>query len=298
MTGQAMGGIFPALVDIIVKALDVDEKNTGVACFLTATAFLVVCVVGFALVRRTPFFQFYANALTSPSSDLRSVTPPSPVASRSIIEIVMKSWHFCLSIFIVFSTTLAVFPAITVLIESGKTLRNRTESLHNIQIIWTILFDFTRRFYSSEHRNVPHPSAWAKKYFTTVTCFLLFNSCDYLGRLMASWLLVPSRSFSGRITILLLSLARITFIPIFMFCNAAPTKRTLPIYFRSDLSFIFFMTIFALSNGYLGNLCMIHGPKSFVLGADQELCAMVLVAFLVVGTSCGSFISYPLVNLI
>ena len=38
MGGQAMGGIFPALVDISVVAMDIKEEDVGAACFLVSTA--------------------------------------------------------------------------------------------------------------------------------------------------------------------------------------------------------------------------------------------------------------------
>ncbi len=74
----------------------------------------------------------------------------------------------------------------------------------------------------------------------------------------------------------------------------SPPRRKLPIYFRNDADFIAFMTFFSLSNGYLGNLCMIHGPKTTNSAELQETTAMVLVACLVLGTGSGSFISYPI----
>ena len=37
MGGQAMGGIFPALVDISVVAMDIKEEDVGAACFLVST---------------------------------------------------------------------------------------------------------------------------------------------------------------------------------------------------------------------------------------------------------------------
>jgi equilibrative nucleoside transporter 1/2/3 len=83
-----------------------------------------------------------------------------------------------------------------------------------------------------------------------------------------------------------------------MYCNAAPTQRHLPIVFRNDADFILFMIFFAVSNGYLGNLCMIHGPKTSVSSELQETTAMVLVACLVLGTGSGSFLSYPLTKAI
>ena len=53
---------------------------------------------------------------------------------------------------------------------------------------------------------------------------------------------------------------RIIFLPLFAFCNALP-RRNAPVFFDADYFPIVFMMLFAISNGYLGNLCMMYGPS-------------------------------------
>ncbi|TRY69151.1 hypothetical protein TCAL_02182 [Tigriopus californicus] len=266
MAGQAMGGVFPALVDIVVISANVQAKDTGFACFLIATLCLIASFVSFAWVRRTKFFKFYAETPLSLSRqpDLDVLVPVTP----SIFTVFTKSWHYCLAIYVTFSTTLAVFPAITVLIQS--------------------------RF--NDHD--PTSKSWADLYFTPVTCFLLFNVGDYLGRILSSRLKWPGPNRRGKLFLLMASILRIGFIPLFMFCNVAPDRRSLPVVFHSDMVYVLFMATFAVSNGYLGNICMLHGPKLFHSSELQESAAMMLVACLVLGTSTGSFLSYPIVSLI
>lgn len=268
MAGQAMGGVFPALVDIGVISADVEAKDTGFACFLIATLCLIASFVSFAWVRRTKFFKFYAetplnaNRLQMEGPDV--LVPDTP----SLFTVVTRSWHYCLAIYVTFSTTLAVFPAITVLVQS--------------------------RF--NDHD--PTSKSWANLYFTPVTCFLLFNVGDYLGRILSSRLQWPGHNQRGKFILLVASIIRIGFIPLFMFCNVAPDRRSLPVVFHSDIVYVLFMATFAVSNGYLGNMCMVHGPKLFHSSQLQESAAMILVACLVLGTSTGSFLSYPIVSLL
>ncbi|XP_023342253.1 equilibrative nucleoside transporter 1-like [Eurytemora carolleeae] len=56
------------------------------------------------------------------------------------------------------------------------------------------------------------------------------------------------------------------------------------------------MIIFSLSNGYIGNLCMMMGPKTVERENDQECVASMLVSVLVLGIGIGSFLSYPIVH--
>ena len=42
MVGQAFGGVFPALVDILVVAINVEPENEGMACLIIATLSLLL----------------------------------------------------------------------------------------------------------------------------------------------------------------------------------------------------------------------------------------------------------------
>ncbi len=283
MAGQAMGGIFPALVDIAVVSFRVPDQDVGFYCFVTATLVLVACFLGFSWARKTNFFKYYAKRGTEQQEQEEGrervgeeeapPTTPDSVSVReqqqqhrrrhSVLTVLRHNWQYCLSVYLVFAVTLAVFPAVTVLVEP---------------------------------MNPTHGDPWTTRYFTPVTCFLLFNVGDYAGRMLASYVGFPRGSGGRNPVALLLSLSRVAFVPAFMLCNAAPTRRHLPVVFGSDAAYVGFMAAFALTNGYLGNLCMLLGPKAFADSADQELAAMVMVACLVLGTGSGSFMSYPLVS--
>jgi equilibrative nucleoside transporter 1/2/3 len=53
--------------------------------------------------------------------------------------------------------------------------------------------------------------------------------------------------------------ARLVFVPLLLLCNVQP--RRYPTVFEHDAWYIFFMAVFAFSNGYLASLCMCFGPK-------------------------------------
>ena len=57
-----------------------------------------------------------------------------------------------------------------------------------------------------------------------------------------------------------LCILRIVFLPLFAFCNAQP-RHDAPVFFGEDYYPIVFMVLFAISNGYLGSLCMMYGPS-------------------------------------
>ena len=69
----------------------------------------------------------------------------------------------------------------------------------------------------------------------------------------------------------------------------------LQVVFSSEWWYIAFMTIFSISNGYVGNLGFMFAPK-VVLPEYQDIAASFTVAMLVGGCGVGSVISNPIVT--
>ncbi|XP_044304280.1 equilibrative nucleoside transporter 2 isoform X2 [Varanus komodoensis] len=145
------------------------------------------------------------------------LVPPKP----SILGVLKKIWQLALSIILVFSITLSVFPAITASVSTVS--ENKT---------------------------------W-QKFFTPVCCFLLFNIMDWLGRSATSYFSWPEkhlRLLPGVVGL------RLFLVPLFLFCNVSP-RASLPLLFRQDAWFVLFMLVFSLSNGYFVSLSMCLAPK-------------------------------------
>merc|ERR1712029_98583 len=261
MGGQALGGIFPALVNIAVIALQVSPSNVGFYCFLVAFLFVLLSLIMYLIIQTTSFFRHYAGTGDVAYSETRQ----SSISTSELMVTLQKCWKYVASVFIIFLVSLTVFPSVTVLVVSQ---------------------------YYKDDTNI-----WAKTYFTPVTCFLAFNCGDYLGRILASVIQLPGQEKYGQNITLALSVARLVFIPLFMLCNAAPDIRNLPVLFSYDADYYALMAMFSISNGYLGNLCMMLGPKTSDSDQEQERIASMMVAVLVLGIGIGSALSYPVVNL-
>ena len=171
-------------------------------------------------------------------------------------------------------------------------------------------------------------SEWEETYFVPVCCFVLYNFGDYLGKELATRLKWPKPNKLGQLIVLVMSVLRIVFIPLFIYCNVAPANRStkvgkminiyysvpkrinlllknldiliFPFYFsqvvfKSEWWYIGFMLIFSISNGYVGNIAFMFTPK--VVSAEyQDIAASFAVAMLVGGCGLGSIISTPVVN--
>ena len=118
--------------------------------------------------------------------------------------------------------------------------------------------------------------------------FLNFNLCDFVGRTLAgkgTFLKSPS-------ALLAASVARVAFVPLFMFCNRGPDFHPgWPVLFAHDAYPILFMALFALSNGYVSTRLMMIGPAKVPM-EQQEVAGTIMVAFLVTGLALGSAASF------
>jgi len=137
------------------------------------------------------------------------------------------------------------------------------------------------------------PSIWARDYFLPVCCFLLFNLTDYMGRIAGGYTVWPRKG--QWYLVLLLVLARVAFVPLFMYCNL--DHKRLYTVFDSDAYYIVFMVLFGLSNGYLATLCMIYGP-GLVEPAEQNTASSMMAAFLGLGLCLGAAFSNLTIKII
>jgi len=127
--------------------------------------------------------------------------------------------------------------------------------------------------------------------------FFVFNVGDFIGRLICSW--PPLIIWSGR-RLVVLSLLRTLFIPIFLLCNVQSPLSTdvhNPV-ISSDWIYMFILFAFGWSNGYVSTLGMIasasieHNPRLKGRREDVDVAATVASFCLVGGLSVGSLISF------
>jgi len=119
--------------------------------------------------------------------------------------------------------------------------------------------------------------------------FLMFNGFDFLGRMLSGIFPINNdkKKLKGFLT--LGCAVRVVFFPLFLLCNVSGTQLTVA--FDNDFFPIAFMSIFAVSNGYISSLCMMLGPQ-LVPPEEQELAGNVMIFFLSAGLMAGSALSF------
>lgn len=152
ISGQALGGVFTAIVEIITLTFGVSAKTAAFVFFMIGNVILVVSLVAYIAMAKTEFFKYYTVerlALVKEQEERRSGHVEVEPSFRHVLN---RIWLYGFTEWMVFAVTISVYPAVTVLINSQS------------------------------HGN-GHP--WNDIYFIPVTNYLIFNSGDYLGRIVA-----------------------------------------------------------------------------------------------------------------
>lgn len=274
ISGQAMGGTISAIASIVDLAAAKDVTDSALAYFLTADVFILLCIIMYLLLPKLAYSRHYMLAAEFNSAgsqpeprdevDGQEGAPTSTVSSVSIPPlkpILQKTWLLGFCVFYVFFISITVFPAVSSGIQSV---------------------------------NQKSGSPWTTTYFTPITSFFLYNVADFCGRQATAWLQVPGPT-SRVLPALVLS--RTVLVPLLMFCNYQPRDHLHTVLFSHDLFPVFFICLLGITNGYLGTLPMIYGPK--VVPRDlAEPTGVVMSFFLTLGLAVGSALSVLIVHFI
>jgi len=288
--GQAFGGIFASVTNVLVILMGVSPANAAFFCFLVAVVFLGTALVCFLVATRSEFFQYYLDEkkvtteITNVDEEGETDDIKGKFLQNNEVEVKMPTqrvlpWMvfrtisvYGISVFLCFAVTLACFPAITVLVKSS-TLPTDTDN-------------YDKELYP-----------WGVKFFIPVCCFVLFNVGDWLGRFLAEMIQWPKPGRFGMFLVLALSLLRLAFIPLFLFCNIPQERHFTTTIFSNEAFYIIFMSLFSLSNGYLSCICMMSAPQ-LCKGGEAQTASSMMVALLGLGLGTGSLMSYPVKSLI
>ncbi|XP_018595753.1 equilibrative nucleoside transporter 1a isoform X1 [Scleropages formosus] len=268
MSGQGLAGTFAAFSMICALLSGSELQDSAFGYFITACMVILLAIVSYIALPKMEFFQYYLETNSNrasgdeenkmdllkkdPAEKMPVLNDEEPASSSSVFSIFRKIWVMALSVCFVFTITIGVFPAVTVDAQS------------------TVATD----------------RGWAT-YFIPVSCFLVFNLMDWAGRSLTALCMWPGKD---SILLPILVLVRLIFVPLFMLCNIKP-REYLPVVFENDGWYIFFMVLFAFSNGYLASLCMCFGPKK-VLPHEAETAGAVMAFFLSLGLALGAALSF------
>ena len=271
LSGQGIGGIIVALINIALLAVGGDDVTAAFYCFLFSVIFLIGSVLALYYLTRTPLYAHYVLQQTATSTERGEETPllagqtagmEKKTVSVSVGDVLRHIRVEALTVLFIYIVTLGCFPALTVLVEAVDKEKG---------------------------------GAWENIYFIPVSCFLFYNLGDYIGRLMVGTNLVPK--MSSRLA-LVCSVIRVLIIPGFLFCNLAPQERTnIDVYLPYDAAYIILMFLLSISNGYLTSIVMLNAPAK-VEDYQQQTASNLMVGILGLGLVIGAGLSAGLVKVL
>ncbi|KAH8361021.1 hypothetical protein KR093_011757 [Drosophila rubida] len=264
VSGQALGGILTALAFILVLAFDAGPSTTAFVFFCLGALLIFFCIVSYSAMSRQAFFNYYLEG-----GDKYKVISAQPSHSRTeetgvplepmLRQVMSKIYLHAACLALLYATTLSVYPAVTVLMQSE---------------------------HAASH------TEWSDVYYLPVVNYLFFNCGDYFGRLIAGFLERPTNTQ----TTLLLTVVRVVLVPCFLLSNSSE-HHFLPTLVQHDYTFMAMIIVFALSNGYLTNILLVMAPRS-VKQHEKELASSIMAASLSVGMAIGSLLSLAFVQML
>lgn len=123
VSGQALGGIFAALAEIIIITFQATPETSAFFYFIIGTVALMASIVLYVVINHTFYFKYFINHQIGggASSDRRELIAapvnnvPHEAKFRTVFD---KIWVYGFSEWLVFVTTLAIYPSVTVLVVS------------------------------------------------------------------------------------------------------------------------------------------------------------------------------------
>ncbi|KRT78708.1 hypothetical protein AMK59_6961, partial [Oryctes borbonicus] len=183
--GQALGGIFAAISQIIALAIGASSVHSAFVYFMVGNIMILLTLVCYIILSKTVFFKYHlSEKMGLTLNEFQSELVRPRILDHKVI--LKKIWTYGTGVFLVFLISLSCYPGLTVLIESES-----------------------------------HGNPWNDKYFVPVIAYLLFSTGDYIGRLIAGKVQKPKKGT----WIIVLNLFRLVFIPLLIYCNAQPRSQ-------------------------------------------------------------------------
>lgn len=118
MSGQALGGIFAAVAEIISLKFGAAPKTTAFVYFNIGNFTLLISLVLYIVMSKTLFYKFYTFTSIAISKSTNSGDVTVQNVEPVFGTVLSKIWLYGFTEWFVFVTTLSVYPSVTVLINS------------------------------------------------------------------------------------------------------------------------------------------------------------------------------------
>lgn len=258
INGQAVAGFLAVTLQILSMLNNTEPLESGLWYFLVSTIFLAMAILCYWSMD-TDYSRYYLMKIPDEDQMSTSLSVDIIESKSDIVEALKECWPMATAIVVTFWATLAVFPAICVLVVP-------------------------------QH---PHTTVFTGRFFTPITSFLLFNCGDFAGRLCSAFLQFPNHKKKA---LLVFAMVRGVIPLTILFCNVSPRYNT-PVLLTSDIYFPILVGATALTNGYVFSSAMVMASSNSAR-ERLELTGFVMAAALGIGLTLGSVSSTILLRII
>uniref|UniRef100_A0A0M3HS24 Equilibrative nucleoside transporter 1 n=1 Tax=Ascaris lumbricoides TaxID=6252 RepID=A0A0M3HS24_ASCLU len=225
--GNNLCGTFVSIISIFTLIVSDTIKVAALAYFSIALLTVAACFFSFYLLPKLEFYRYYQKKMSEGGKyiNMDETEKTKEKKTQLYISVFKQVWMQCLNVFLVFFVTLSIFPAIMAEVK--------VYSANGV-------YDFF----------IP------EFLFTPITTFLLFNLFALIGSIVASFVQWPSARF-----LFVPVVIRLLLIPLMMFCNYRPQRRSWPVYITSEYVYIIFGLLMSFTSGYFSSLGMMYAPR-------------------------------------
>ncbi|KAG5898280.1 hypothetical protein JTB14_008623 [Gonioctena quinquepunctata] len=208
-SGQSICAIIAALLQMLLMSTRMSPESNGTAYFGFGTLAMFSAVMVYININmKSKYFIYRVNCTENKS--LKNIL--SMERKRIASGFKKIKWYYATLIFVQ-GTTAMIVPGFTALVVS-------------------------------ENANNENMSVWEDIYFSPVTSYLIFHTCNLIGRETAKIFKTPKHAA----IILTLAIVRIVMVPMMIFCNAQPRNH---------------LQCFLETNGTLGLFLFLDSLKEF-----------------------------------
>ena len=125
VSGQALGGIFTALAFILVLAFGFGPNTTAFTYFTIGSLLIMLSIITYAMMTNQAFYKYYFlgenRYVLEPSALEQQATgfnAGGVVLEPNVREVFSKVYSEAVTICLLYTATLSVYPGVTVLMQS------------------------------------------------------------------------------------------------------------------------------------------------------------------------------------
>lgn len=118
VSGQALGGIFAAIAEIISLTFGASPKTSGFVYFMIGNVVLLISLLAYITMSRTKYFHYFTVEKLAIAKRAQQAITVQAVGEPNFYTVLKKIWIYGFTEWLVFVVTLCVYPSVTVLVNS------------------------------------------------------------------------------------------------------------------------------------------------------------------------------------